>query len=84
MLGGAYAASGALTAKQKKEVKTITKVVLHMQGGKKGLIINSRNLCGAKSRANVEFAGHNGKQASSNPVMKAECGGTRKQKRHRG
>jgi hypothetical protein len=53
------------------------------QGAKKGLIINSRNLCGAKSKANVAFTGHNGKEASANPVMKAECRGKRKRGKHR-
>jgi hypothetical protein len=59
----------------------LTKVLLRMQGGKKGLIVNSRNLCGAISRANVEFEGQNGKQSTANPVMKADCGGKRKHKR---
>jgi hypothetical protein len=59
----------------------LNKVVLRMQGGKKGLIINSRNLCGAISRANVEFEGQNGKESKLNPVMKADCGGKRKAKR---
>ena len=59
----------------------LTKVVLRMQGAKKGLIINSRNLCGAISRANVQFDGHNGKRATSNPVMRADCGGKRKRSR---
>jgi hypothetical protein len=60
----------------------LSKVVVRMQGAKKGLIINSRNLCGAASKANVAFIGHNGKEASANPVMKAECGGARGHKRH--
>jgi hypothetical protein len=59
----------------------LSKVVLQMQGAKKGLIINSRNLCGAKARANVEFHAHNGKESKSNPVMQAQCGGGRKSKR---
>jgi hypothetical protein len=59
----------------------LSKVLLRMQGGKKGLIVNSRNLCGAKSKANVLFSGHNGKQFNSNPVMRADCGGKRKAKR---
>jgi len=54
-----------------------------MQGAKKGLIVNSRNLCGALSKANVEFEGHNGKQSKANPVMQAECGGKRKHRRSR-
>jgi hypothetical protein len=60
----------------------LSKVELRMQGGKKGLIINSRNLCAHVSKANVEFTGHNGKEFSANPVMKADCGGKRKAKRH--
>jgi hypothetical protein len=59
----------------------LTKVLLRMQGGEKGLIINSRNLCSAKSKANALFSGHNGKQFNSNPVMRAECGKARKGKR---
>jgi hypothetical protein len=59
----------------------LIKVLLRMQGGKKGLIVNSRNLCGAISRANVEFEGQNGKRSTANPVMKADCGGKRKHKR---
>ncbi len=58
----------------------ISKVVLKMQGGKKGLIINSRNLCARKSRANVQSEGHNGKSSTANPVMKPQCGGKRKAK----
>ncbi|MET0305235.1 MAG: hypothetical protein ABW196_03280 [Solirubrobacterales bacterium] len=57
----------------------LSKVVLQMQGAKKGLIVNSRNLCGAKSKANVEFSAHNGKQLTAKPVMRADgCGGKRK------
>ncbi len=61
----------------------LTKVQLRMQGGKKGLIVNSRNLCGATSKANVEFGGQNGKESSLRPVMQADCGGKRKGKRRR-
>jgi hypothetical protein len=58
----------------------LSKVDLRMQGAKKGLIINSRNLCGSTNRANVEFTGQNGKQFSANPPMKPDCGGGRKHK----
>ncbi len=61
----------------------LSKVVLKMQGGKKGLIVNSRNLCGAKSKASVDFTGHNGKESSASPVMRADCG-KRRHKGHRG
>jgi hypothetical protein len=59
----------------------ISKVVLKMQGGKKGLIINSRNLCSGASRANVQFSGHNGKSYTANPVMRPQCGGKGKRAR---
>jgi hypothetical protein len=59
----------------------LSKVELRMQGGKKGLIINSRNLCDSISKANVQFSGHNGKQSSANPVMQADGCGKRKSKR---
>ncbi len=59
----------------------LSKVVLRMQGGKKGLIVNSRNLCGAASKANVDYTGQNGKESKANPVMKPDCGGKRKHKR---
>jgi hypothetical protein len=63
----------------------LSKVVLHMQGAKKGLIVNSKNLCGSKNRANVLATGHNGKQFHTHPLMKAQCGKARhtKHKRHR-
>jgi hypothetical protein len=53
----------------------LSKVVLRMQGAKKGLIVNSRNLCGAKSKADVQISAHNGKESSVKPVMRAVgCG----------
>jgi hypothetical protein len=47
------------------------------------LIVNSRNLCGSTNKADIEFEGQNGKQTSSNPVMRADCGGKAK-KKHKG
>jgi hypothetical protein len=59
----------------------LSKVVLRMQGAKKGLIINSRDLCARKSRADVQLSGQNGKRYSLAPVMRAQCGGKRKRSR---
>jgi hypothetical protein len=56
----------------------LTKVIVSMQGGKKGLIVNSRNLCRAKSRANAKLSAHNGKVHSPRPVVEAKC--TKKRK----
>jgi hypothetical protein len=52
----------------------ISSFVLTMKGGKKGLIVNSRNLCAGKNRANVTFAGKNGRVANLRPEMKPRCG----------
>jgi hypothetical protein len=59
----------------------LSKVVLQMQGAKKGLIVNSRNLCGAPSKADVEFEGQNGKGSTAKPLLRPECGGGRKRQR---
>jgi hypothetical protein len=53
----------------------LSKVIVEMQGGKKGLIVNSRNLCAHKSRATAAFTAHSGKAYKQNPVVKAGCGG---------
>ncbi len=59
----------------------ISKVLLKMQGAKKGLVINSRNLCGQVNRANVEFEGQNGKVAEGRPELRPDCAGKRGRKR---
>jgi hypothetical protein len=60
----------------------VTEFTLLMQGGKKGLVINSRNLCAAKNRANAQMVGQNGRRFSSRPVVKAlGCKKQRKAKR---
>jgi len=59
----------------------IDKFVLTMKGGKKGLIVNSRNLCAARSRAKVTFSGQNGKVSKLRPVLKARCGGKGRKRR---
>ena len=35
--------------------------MVNMQGGKKGLFVNSTNLCKGTHRAIADFTGHNGK-----------------------
>jgi hypothetical protein len=56
----------------------LTKVVVEMQGGRKGLIVNSTNLCAGAHRANAQLEGHNGKGSSSKPVVGVDCGGAGK------
>jgi hypothetical protein len=52
----------------------VTKFVLTMQGGKKGLLINSTDICRGKHRAIVAFNGQNGKRYVKNPAIKPRCG----------
>jgi hypothetical protein len=49
----------------------VSKVLVSMQGGRKGVIVNSRDLCARKSKANAEFTGQNNKQHRAKPVVKA-------------
>jgi hypothetical protein len=57
----------------------ITRVVVDMQGAKKGLIVNSTGLCASPHRANAQFEGHNGRRHGSKPVVGASgCGKGRK------
>ncbi|HEU4944711.1 MAG TPA: hypothetical protein VFT10_06075, partial [Solirubrobacterales bacterium] len=59
----------------------VSKFVLTMRGGKKGLLINSRNLCARKYKAIARFKGQNGKKANMRPKLRAPC---KKQRRGRG
>ena len=40
----------------------VSKFVLRMKGGKKGLLVNSRNLCGRKNHSILKFKAQNGKK----------------------
>jgi hypothetical protein len=44
-----------------------------MQGAKKGLIINSRDLCGGKNRADAELVGQNFKENDFRTVVRPVC-----------
>jgi hypothetical protein len=51
----------------------ISKVVVDMDGGKKGLIVNSRNLCAAPAKASVQLDAHSGARRVLKPLMQARC-----------
>jgi hypothetical protein len=51
----------------------VSKFVLEMQGGKKGLLENSRNLCNSTNKAGVELDGQNGKIHDFDPVVTNDC-----------
>lgn len=53
----------------------VSKFVLTMQGGRKGLLVNNTNLCRTKPRASASFLAQNGKSRALNPLVKvAGCG----------
>ena len=54
-------------------------MVVTFEGGKKGLLVNSTDLCKGRHRAIVDFTGHNGKVHNFKPVLQAKCG-----KKHKG
>ncbi len=51
----------------------VSKFVLEMQGGKKGLLENSTNLCTSTNRATALFDAQNGKTADSTPKLAVKC-----------
>src|SRR5262249_13641104 len=53
----------------------VSKFVLEMQGGSKGLLQNSVNLCRGTHKAISEFTAHSGKEWDTRPVVRAAgCG----------
>ncbi len=56
----------------------VSKFVLDMQGGKKGLIVNSRDLCVHPARAVANLTAQNGEVYNQRPLVKATCRGAGK------
>ncbi len=52
----------------------LSEVVVLMQGGKKGLIVNSTDLCSNEHRAKARLTGHNAKRRTVHPLVQADCG----------
>ncbi|HEU4905088.1 MAG TPA: hypothetical protein VFT19_03100 [Solirubrobacterales bacterium] len=61
----------------------LSRVIVDMQGGKKGLIVNSTNICRGKRRANTPMLGHNGKRQQIKPVVRPLSCAQKKRKRAR-
>jgi hypothetical protein len=51
----------------------VTSFEMRMKGGKKGLLVNSRNICEAPSRAASKMTGHNGRRSRSTPPLRSTC-----------
>lgn len=52
----------------------LSKVVLNMPGGKRGLLANTGGLCARRWRAGGSFNAQNGKRHNLHPVVKTDCG----------
>jgi hypothetical protein len=61
----------------------VSEFTLTMNGGKRGLLVNSRNLCKAPARADVNFTAQSGKSAHLRPLMQNGCKGEAKKHKKR-
>jgi hypothetical protein len=64
----------------------VSRFVLNMQGGKKGLIQNGPGVCARSSRASIVMVGQNAAKLSRHPRLQSACGSERKARargRHR-
>jgi hypothetical protein len=50
-----------------------TKLTLQLQGGKKSLLQNSRNICAAVNKADVNYTAHNGATYVEQPPLSVKC-----------
>ena len=51
----------------------VTELIASFPGGKKGLIVNSTDLCKGTHRVTAKFNAQNGKRATLHPVLKSKC-----------
>jgi hypothetical protein len=61
----------------------VSKFTLQMQGGKKGLLVNSTDLCARPNRAKATFAGQNGRRQVLAPVLTISCSAKAKKQKPR-
>jgi hypothetical protein len=64
----------------------VSKFVLSMKGGVKGLLVNSENICSpkAKTSATVKLTAQNGKTYDTTPAIANDCGGKGRKHKHGG
>ena len=53
---------------------SVTRFVMSLHGGNRGLIENSRDLCQTKPRAEIRLAAHNGRVRVMRPLIGVRCG----------
>jgi hypothetical protein len=59
----------------------VTRIVVELAGGKKGLVVNSEDLCDSRRRATVRLTGQNGVTTTRRPRYRTACGGKNIRKR---
>lgn len=52
----------------------VSKFTLTLNGGKKGLLVNNRNLCAHKLHATIDLSAQNGRGLHSRPLVGTSCG----------
>jgi hypothetical protein len=62
----------------------VSKFTLQMQGGKKGLLVNSTNICTSTQKVDAKFTGQNGARVNQNPPLVASCGKAATKKKRAG
>jgi hypothetical protein len=61
----------------------VSSFTLKMKGGKKGLLVNSRNLCSGKpGRMTVHMVAQNNKRSDTRPLLQNSCRAAKKHKKH--
>ena len=60
----------------------VSNFTLSLDGGSKGLVENSTNLCSAPEYAQVQITGQNGKTADQNQALQTSCGSKGKKRKH--
>jgi hypothetical protein len=60
----------------------ISRIVLKLNGGKKGLLQNNTNICAHDFRATVTFGAHNGRSYGVDPKLIANCHSKARRLRH--
>jgi hypothetical protein len=51
----------------------LSKVVLTMEGGRRGLLVNTGGACAREHRIGASFGGQNGKTHDVHPLVKTDC-----------
>jgi hypothetical protein len=61
----------------------VKKFVMTLPGGKKGLLVNSTNLCAKPVRAIIRIKAQNGRKANSKPKLRTPCKKKKHGKKHK-